>query len=78
MRVINVTDRKTRKQFLDAARIIYKNDKVWVCPLDREIEAIFDPDKNTYFKHGEAERWILLDSRKNITKNQFQDIIRLS
>jgi hypothetical protein len=67
MRVIIVSDRKTRKQFLDAARIIYKNDKVWVCPLDSEIEAIFDPDKNPYFRHGEAERWILLDDRNNIT-----------
>jgi hypothetical protein len=67
MRVINVTDRKTRKQFLDAARIIYKNDKVWVCPLDSEINAVFNPDKNPYYKHGEAERWILLDDRNNLT-----------
>jgi len=67
MHIIRVTDRKTKKKFLDTARVIYKNDKVWVCPLDNEIEAIFDPKKNPYFKHGEAERWVLLDKKNNLT-----------
>ena len=62
MILTRVTDRYTKKQFLDVARIIYQNDKVWVCPLDNAIEAIFDPDQNPYYKHGEAERWILKDS----------------
>jgi hypothetical protein len=65
MKLTRVTDRKTRKKFLDVARIIYKDDPVWVCPFDNEIEAIFDPGKNQYYKHGEAERWILEDN-KNI------------
>ena len=67
MQIIRVTDRKTRKKFLDAARNIYKDDKVWVCPFDNEIEAIFDPVKNPYFKHGEVERWILLDDNNILT-----------
>jgi len=62
MKITRVTDTKTKKKFLDTARIIYKNDKVWVCPLDKEIEANFDPEKNPYFKHGEAERWIMEDN----------------
>jgi GNAT superfamily N-acetyltransferase len=61
MNVIKVTERKTKQLFLDAARIIYKNDKTWVCPFDSDIKAIFDPLINPYFKHGEAERWILTD-----------------
>ncbi len=64
MNVIEVNDRKTSKQFLDVARIIYKNDKVWVCPLDNAIEEVFDPRTNPYFSHGEAQRWILLDDSK--------------
>ncbi len=67
MRIISVSDKKTRKQFLDTARIIYKNDPVWVCPFDNEIEAIFDPAKNPYFKHGEVERWILTDENNTLT-----------
>jgi GNAT superfamily N-acetyltransferase len=67
MNITKVTDKKTRKQFLDTARLIYKNDPVWVCPFDNEIEAIFDPAKNPYFKHGEVERWILTDDNNNLT-----------
>ena len=66
MNLIPVTNRKTRKQFLDVARIIYRNDPVWVCPFDNEIEAIFDSEKNPYYKHGETERWILTDSNNNL------------
>jgi hypothetical protein len=61
MQLIRVTDRKTEKMFLDTARIIYKDDKTWVCPLDNDIKAVFDPSRNTYFKHGEVERWVLTD-----------------
>jgi hypothetical protein len=67
MHITRVSDKKTRRQFLDAARIIYRDDKVWVCPFDNEIEAIFDPEKNPYFKHGEVERWILLNNNNSIT-----------
>jgi hypothetical protein len=66
MKIIRVTDRKTRKKFLDTGRVIYRNDDVWVCPFDNEIEAIFDPEKNPYFKHGEAERWVLEDDNNKL------------
>jgi GNAT superfamily N-acetyltransferase len=61
MKIIRVEDKRTRKMFLDTAREIYRNDPVWVCPFDMEIEAIFDPAKNTYFKRGEADRYVLED-----------------
>jgi len=67
MKITRVSDRRTRNKFLYAAKIIYKNDPVWVCPFDNEIEAIFDPLKNPYYKHGEAERWILEDEKNNLT-----------
>ena len=59
MNLIKVTDNKSEKMFLDTPRIIYKNDKTWVCPLDNDIKGVFDPQKNTYFKHGVVERWVL-------------------
>ncbi len=40
-----------------------RDEGTWVCPLDKEIESIFDPKKNVYFKHGEATRWILKDDQ---------------
>ena len=61
MHIKEVTNNRTRKAFHEAARIIYRNDNVWVCPLDNEIEAIFTPGKNVFFNHGEASRWLLYD-----------------
>jgi GNAT superfamily N-acetyltransferase len=52
--------------FLDTARVIYKNDKIWVCPLDNDVKAVFDPAKNTYFKHGKVERWVLTDQNGHL------------
>jgi hypothetical protein len=63
MKIIPVNTRKTRKEFLDVARYLYRDDETWVCPLDREINAIFDPSKNIYFSHGDADRWVLRDAR---------------
>lgn len=59
MIITEVSNLKHREQFLDCAREIYKNDKVWVCPLDDNIEAIFDPKKNNFHQHGQCTRWVL-------------------
>jgi hypothetical protein len=66
MNLIKVSDRKTEEMFLDTARIIYKNDSTWVCPLDNDIKTVFDPGKNPYHKHGVAERWVLTDDNKKL------------
>jgi hypothetical protein len=67
MKIIRVTDKKTEKMFLNTARVIYKNDKTWVCPLDKDIKAVFNPDTNTYFKHGTVERWAMTDGHNRLT-----------
>jgi GNAT superfamily N-acetyltransferase len=61
MKLIEVTDKKSRRQFLDVARKLYRNDKNWVCPLDSTIESIFNPEENPFFRHGDAIRWVLTD-----------------
>ena len=61
MKLIEVTDKKTRRQFLDLVECIYKGDPYYVRPLDSEVEAVFDPAQNGFFKHGEAIRWILVN-----------------
>jgi hypothetical protein len=66
MNLIKVSDKKTRQMFLDTSRIIFRNDKTWVCPLDNDINGIFNPEKNPYFKHGSAERWILTDKNNQL------------
>ncbi|MES2827547.1 MAG: GNAT family N-acetyltransferase [Bacteroidota bacterium] len=54
-----VNTKKLRKDFLDVPRVLYKQDKNWICPLDKDIEDIFDPNKNPFFKHGKCTRWVL-------------------
>lgn len=66
MNIVEVTDKKTEKHFLDVARKIYKDDKVWVCPLDMDIKGIFNPAKNVFFRKGEAARWILFDEKERV------------
>jgi hypothetical protein len=61
MQIIEVRTKKEKKQFLDIARKIYKDDLYWVCPLDSDTEAVFDPGKNIFFQNGEAARWMLID-----------------
>ncbi|MCU0473058.1 MAG: hypothetical protein MUC93_06790 [Bacteroidales bacterium] len=64
MQILKVEDRKSEKMFLDTARVIYKNDNTWVCPLDNDIKSVFNPSMNPYFKHGMVQRWVLTDENK--------------
>lgn len=66
MNLLKVTDKETEKMFLDTARLINRADKTWICPFDNDIKAIFDPAKNSYFKHGTVERWVLLDTENKL------------
>jgi hypothetical protein len=61
MRLHEVTDRLTAQKFLDLPRALYKGDNAWVCPLDGDIAAVFDPRLNPFFTHGRCARWILTD-----------------
>jgi len=40
---------------------IYENYPKWIPPFRFEIEKIFDPKKNSFFKKGECERYLMLD-----------------
>ena len=64
MQIVEIKSRKEIKQFLDIPRRIYNNDPFWVCPLDSDIEAVFNPEKNIFFKNGEATRWIMFNDER--------------
>ncbi|WP_342645268.1 GNAT family N-acetyltransferase [Mucilaginibacter sp. CSA2-8R] len=59
MTITEVSDKDTRKAFLNTARYIYRNDPNWICPLDNDVESVFDPKRNVFFNFGNAKRWIL-------------------
>ena len=67
MKIAEVVNSKYKKDFLKVPKLLYKNDEFWVCPLDIEIESIFDPEKNNKFKGGEATRWVLYSANGDLT-----------
>jgi hypothetical protein len=62
MIIKEVNNKQTQKAFLDTARLLYARDSNFICPLDDDIEAVFDPARNNFFKFGKATRWILTDA----------------
>lgn len=66
MQLRKVITQKDSEEFIQLPHEIYKNDKNWIAPLKQDIQKIFDPKKNKYFRHGEAVRWILSKNGKTI------------
>jgi len=66
MRILPVHDHVTQKAFLKVPKLLYKNDPWWVCPLDSEVEALLNPEKNKFLRNGESERWVLLDENEQL------------
>src|SRR5688572_19802098 len=58
MNIVEVSDKKTVREFLDLPRKLYKNDPNFISPLDKDIEVIFDPKLNSFHSHGIIKRWI--------------------
>jgi hypothetical protein len=78
MEVIEVTAKQHRREFIDIAKELYRDDHCWVCQLDSSLESVFDPALNHTFKHGEAVRWIIKDSDGKVIGRiaAFTDTIR--
>ncbi|MEI9956999.1 MAG: hypothetical protein WDM90_12020 [Ferruginibacter sp.] len=51
---------------MQTAVVIYKDEPNWIRPLDKDIEEVFDKEKNKAFRFGEVERWILQDEKGNL------------
>lgn len=62
MQLLEVKDKKAKEDFLKLPVRLYKNDPNWIRPLDTDIENVFDPKTNKFFRHGECTRWILVDN----------------
>ena len=61
MKLVEVKDKRTVREFLEFPAALYREHKNWIRPLDKDIEAVFDPKINRNFDTGEAIRWILKD-----------------
>lgn len=45
---------------------LYRAYPNWVCPLDVDIEKVFDPKHNELFEAGEAIRWVVRNEKEEI------------
>ena len=59
MQLIEVNNKALEKVFIQFPIELYKNEKNYIRPLDKDIKAAFDPSKNKNFRNGEAIRWVL-------------------
>src|SRR5438105_11759601 len=66
MQLVEVTDKKSARQFIEVKVLININIPNHIRPLDKDIIGIFDPTKNKAFRNGKATRWILKDAAGNL------------
>ncbi|MBT1699805.1 hypothetical protein KK083_23155 [Fulvivirgaceae bacterium PWU4] len=63
MKILEVNSPKLVREFLMLPVRLYKQEPRWIRPLDKDIESVFDPERNKTFRHGECIRWILTDNQ---------------
>lgn len=61
MNLITVTTPALAKEFILVNVLINKNDPNYIRPLDKDVDEVFNPEKNKAFRFGEVIRWILKD-----------------
>src|SRR5947208_16928158 len=66
MQLVEVVTAQQKREFLLLPLKIYKDDPNWIRPLDKDIDEVFDPSKNKFFRHGQCARFILRDERGEV------------
>ena len=66
MQLFPINDIDSAKEFLKVPLIIYKNDPHFIQPLDKDINDVFDKEKNKAFRFGECTRWLLKDDNDQL------------
>ncbi len=59
IQILEVTENRTKKEFLEFPARLYSGEPHWIRPMDNEVEHVFDPLKNKLLDNGEAKRWIV-------------------
>ncbi len=60
IKILPVTDKKTKKAFINFQYEHYKNDPHWVPPLKQERKEHLDPKKNPFFQNAKAQLFLAL------------------
>jgi len=62
MQLIEVTNKQLAREFLLVNVELNKSNPAYIRPLDKDINEVFDKEKNKTFRSGDAIRWILKDA----------------
>lgn len=69
MQLIQVNTPALAQAWIEMPLDIYKNDPMYIRPLDKDIQEVFDAKKNKLLKSGECERWLFAnDAGKYIAR----------
>jgi hypothetical protein len=73
-----VVTKKDKKQFVDFAWEVYKDDPHWVPPLKDEVHGLITPGKNPWFEHAKAQLWLAERSGKVVGRisAQVDDLVQ--
>lgn len=64
MKIKEVLTPSDRHEFLQLPVQLYKDLPHWIRPLNKDVESVFDREKNKTYRHGDCIRWILTDDQK--------------
>lgn len=59
MQLIEVTSPRLAKEFIAVNVALNKDNPIYIRPLDKDVNEVFDEKKNKTFRQGEAARWVL-------------------
>ena len=66
MNIITVNSKGAISEFLQFPKRLFKKDENYISPLDHDIENVFDPKKNKFFKSGRCERFLFKNEDDNV------------
>src|ERR1035438_4441635 len=66
MQLLTVSDSQAAKDFLAVPLTLYKDDPNFIRPINKDVNDVFDPEKNKAFRFGECTRWLLKDDQDNL------------
>ncbi|WP_159473244.1 hypothetical protein [Chryseobacterium sp. 18068] len=66
--VEEVQNTHQKKEFLDFPARLYQHDKNYIRPLDKDINEVFNPEKNKFYKNGECVRFLFKKKSETVGK----------
>lgn len=66
--VEEVQNTHQKKEFLDFPARLYQHDKNYIRPLDKDINDVFNSEKNKFYKNGECIRFLFKNKSETVGK----------